>query len=101
MGGFTSAFLLLLFFILVNLSLSKLFNAARGIWQEDPLSPFLFTIMVEGLSLLLMKARRSGVIEGFEMGWNGEAITHLQFASDTIIFNSLRREAIVALRRIL
>lgn len=31
----------------------------------------------------------------------GEVITHLQFANDTIMFNSTRREEVLALKRIL
>ncbi|XXG72211.1 hypothetical protein AAC387_Pa07g1359 [Persea americana] len=72
-----------------------------GIRQGDPLSPFLFTIVVEALSLLLLKAKELGIISGFEIGHNGETITHLQFANDTILFTSSNREEVLALRRIL
>ena len=66
--------------------------------RETP-SPFLFTIVVEALSLLLVKVRELGMIGGFEMSRNGEGITHLQFAYDTILFSSTKREEILALRR--
>ena len=89
------------FSVLVNGSPSKLFKASRGIRQGDPLSPFLFTIVVEALSLLLVKAKDVGLIGGFEMGRSGEVITHLQFADDTVLFSSSRRDEILALRRIL
>lgn len=51
----------------INGSPTKLFKAYKGIQQGDPLSPFLFTIVVEALSLLLVKARELGMISGFEM----------------------------------
>ena len=35
------------------------------------------------------------------MGQSGEVITHLQFADDTILFNSSRRDEIPAFKRIL
>ena len=59
------------FSILVNGSPSKLFNASKGIQQGDPLSPFLFTIVVEALSTLLLKAKDMDVISGFEVSRNG------------------------------
>ena len=73
------------FSVLVNGSPSKLFKGFRGIQQGDPLSPFLFTMVVEALSSLLVKAREMGVISGFEASRNGEVITHLQFEDDTIL----------------
>lgn len=74
------------------------------IFLGDPLFPFLITVVVEALSSLLVKvnlvkARELGVIEGFDMGWSGEAITHLQFADGAIRFSFSRREEILALRK--
>lgn len=46
--------------VLVNGSPSKLFKSSRGLRQGDPLSPFLFTIVVEALSALLYGAKESG-----------------------------------------
>ena len=36
----------------------------RGICQGDPLSPYLFLIVVEGLSALIKKSVDEGVLEG-------------------------------------
>lgn len=77
-------------FVLVNGSPSKLFKAFSGIWHGDP-SPVLFTILVEALSLLLLKAKKLGVIGGFEMGCCGKAVTHLQLAYGIILFSSSKR----------
>ena len=45
------------FSILVNGSPSSPFNATRGIREGDPLSPFLFIIVVEGLGRMLKNRR--------------------------------------------
>lgn len=42
--------------VLVNSSLTKEFIVKRGLRQEDPISPFLFVIVVEGLKFLVNKA---------------------------------------------
>ena len=67
-----------------------MFHASRGIRQGDPLSPILFKIVMEALSTLLLRAREMGVISGFEFIPNGEAISHLQFADDTVLFRSTK-----------
>ena len=56
---------------------------------------------MEALSALLSKAKECGILEGFEVSGEVEAITRLQFADDTILFNSTRWEEVVALKRIL
>lgn len=56
---------------------------------------------MEALSVFLVRAKELGEIHGFEKDRGGEAITHLQFADDTILFNSTRREELLALKRIL
>lgn len=50
------------FSVLANLSPSKLFKAFRDLQKGDPLSPFLFMMVVEALSGLLMKAREVEMI---------------------------------------
>lgn len=84
-----------------NGSPTHLFKASRGIRKGAPLSPFLFAIMAEALSALLIKAKDIGLIRGFEERHNGEVISHLQYADGTILFSSILREKIIALRRIL
>lgn len=54
------------FFVLVNGSPSRLFKVSRGIRQDDSLSPFLFTIVLEALRKLLVKAKELGAIERFQ-----------------------------------
>lgn len=51
--------------ILVNRSYSQEFKAQRGLRQGDPLSPFLFTTVAEGLAGLVRQSIRRGEFKGF------------------------------------
>ncbi|KAL9675464.1 hypothetical protein QQ045_003666 [Rhodiola kirilowii] len=72
--------------VLINGSPSKEFAMKRGLRQGDPLSPFLFLVAAEGLSRILDKAVEEGVINGIDWMNNGDKLTHLQFADDTVLF---------------
>ena len=54
--------------------------------QEDPLSPFFITLVMEVLSRLISRALASGLIKGVKLGSEGVVVSHLQFADDTILF---------------
>ncbi|KAK2654365.1 hypothetical protein Ddye_014221 [Dipteronia dyeriana] len=70
--------------ILVNGSPSPPFGIRRGLRQGDPISPFLFNTIVEGLSYIFNKVVDLGLIRGW--------VSHLQFADDTIVFLKPKEE---------
>lgn len=72
--------------ILINDSPTPPIKLKRGLRQEDPLSPLLFDLMVEPLSLLILKATSLGLWTGVEVCSEGPMITHLQYVDDTLIF---------------
>ena len=77
------------FSILINGTPSNFFCSTRGLRQGDPLSPYLFLLVMEVLSQLLFKARSGGFIEGFKVGNTngiGRDLFHLLFADDTLLF---------------
>ena len=73
------------FAVLVNGSPSSFFTASRGIRQGCPLSPLLFILVIEGLSLLIEDAKRNGKIKGIKIS-SHLFLTHLLFIDDVILF---------------
>ena len=77
------------FSILVNGVSAGFFPSSRGLRQGDPLSPYLFILGIEVLSILLIRAMSSGFISSCTVrGREGAdfSISHLLYADDTIIF---------------
>ncbi|PNX90003.1 ribonuclease H, partial [Trifolium pratense] len=70
--------------VLINGSPTEDFVVGRGIRQGDPLSPFLFLIVAEGLTGMIRKAVDIGKFKGFKINVNLQ-FSLLQFADDTII----------------
>ena len=67
--------------------LKVFFPSDRGLRQGDPLSPFLFLLVMEGLSNMIKTAHNNGWISGFNVAKDGNArvkVTHLQYADDTL-----------------
>ena len=67
------------FSILLNGSPSRTFLPSRGLRQGDPLSPFLFVLMMEGLGRAIKSASAEGRIQGLKLTIDGAASTHQQF----------------------
>ncbi|RVW52726.1 LINE-1 retrotransposable element ORF2 protein [Vitis vinifera] len=87
--------------IIVNGNAKGWVKATRGLRQGDPLSPFLFTIVADVLSRMLLKAEERNLLEGFRVGRNRCRVTHLQFADDTILFASPREDELQTLKCLL
>ncbi|KAK3199073.1 hypothetical protein Dsin_022488 [Dipteronia sinensis] len=87
--------------VLVNGSPTSQFCLERGLRQGDPLSHFLFNIVVEGLSCLIIKAANLGMLQGEDFGGNRINISHLQFADDTMLFLKPKVESLISVKRIL
>eukprot|EP00253_Pinus_taeda_P004744 PITA_04744 len=73
------------FSILVNGSPSKIFTPSRGLRQGDPLSPFLFILMMEGLGRAIKSTKEEGKIQGLKLFGNRQDLTHQQFVDDTML----------------
>jgi hypothetical protein len=59
---------------------------SHGLRQGDPLSPYLFLIMAEGLSSLIAKAERHKLITEVPIAVWGFHLSHLFFADNSLLF---------------
>nr|KYP52550.1 hypothetical protein KK1_025504 [Cajanus cajan] len=66
-------------FVLVNGSPSSEFRVGRGLRQGDLLAPFIYFIVVEGLSSLMSKAVQECVFIGYMVGGDAMPVSHLQY----------------------
>ncbi|RVW43838.1 hypothetical protein CK203_074112 [Vitis vinifera] len=83
---------------------SWFFLKHKRVKARDPLSPYLFIMGMEVLSVLITRAAEGGFIQGCRI-WRGREqavkITHLLFADDTIVFCEAKKEALLYLGWIL
>lgn len=61
-------------------------HPSRGLRQDDPLSPYLFLIYVEGLSTLIKKEEGRGTLDGAKICRGAPVLSHLLFADDCFLF---------------
>ena len=73
------------FSILLNGTLISTFQSSKGLRQGDPLSPFLFILMAEGLSRILQSKAERGELWGIRLVDSLEGQTHQQFVDDTML----------------
>ncbi|KAJ9536699.1 hypothetical protein OSB04_un000084 [Centaurea solstitialis] len=64
------------------------FKGERGIRQGDPLSPYLFTVVMEGFTMIFKECIREATAFGYHPGCADLEITHLCFADDLFVFTS-------------
>lgn len=59
---------------------------SRGIRQGEPLSPYMFILIVDVLPRSLLKAANSGYVRGITFNSFFPILTHLLFANDSLFF---------------
>jgi hypothetical protein len=73
------------FAVLVNDEHSEVFTSQRGLRQGCPLSPYLFVLAINELSIRLQEGLHSSNLEGIKLGPGCPAIHSLLFADDLIL----------------
>jgi ribonuclease HI len=74
------------FAVLINGEATKFFRSERGLRQGCPLSPYLFILIMEGLSLLLTKNVSEQQISGIKVS-NFINLVHLIFVDDVLLMS--------------
>eukprot|EP00253_Pinus_taeda_P026386 PITA_26386 len=88
------------FVVLINGVSSPFFKGQRGLRQGCHLSPLLFLLVAEGLSQLILKAKREGTVKGLEVAVN-LFISHLLFVDEILLFSNGNMTEIKELKNIL
>ena len=71
-------------FVLINGSPTEEFKPSMGLRQGDPMAPFLFLVVVEGLAGLVRQATKQNMLTGVKVGRKEIVCSMLQFADDTL-----------------
>ncbi|GKV32830.1 hypothetical protein SLEP1_g41400 [Rubroshorea leprosula] len=87
--------------ILINGSPTRQFPVGKGIRQGDPLSPFLFLIVAEGLNGLMSTAVEKELYKGVRIGNGATMVSQLQFADDTTFFGEATEDNIKVVKCIM
>ena len=87
--------------VLVNGSPTEEFKPSRGLRQGDPLAPFLFLIVVEGLSRLVRQANKLKILNGVKVGRCEAEVCVSQFADDKLFMCDDSYRNIITIKAIL
>jgi len=72
--------------VLINGCPTEEFKPTRGLRQGDPLTPFLFLVVDEGLARLVRKVVKEHLLKGVKVGKSEIDCCLLQFTEDTLFF---------------
>ena len=73
------------FSLSINGVTSGFFKGKSGLRQGDPISPLLFTVVMNVLSFMLNRGAEDRIF-GYHPGCAGTRLTHLAFADDIMVF---------------
>lgn len=89
------------YIININGENSEEFQSTRGVKQGDPLSPLLFIMAQQIFSFNLKKMEKNGNMKPYKLGRNIQAVSHLFFADDMLLFSNGRIRSLKNLRDML
>jgi len=88
-------------YVLVNGSPTREFIPRRGLRQGDPLAPFLFLLVAEGLAGVSRMAEEKNLIDSLGFGRDRVKVNMLQYADDTLFFCEANSKSIFNIKAIL
>ena len=87
--------------ILINGSPSNEFVPTRGLRQGDPLAPFLFNIVAEGLTGMMRTALYKGLYSSYLVGKQKVPVNILQYADDTVFVGEASWDNVLVMKAML
>ncbi|CAI9283079.1 unnamed protein product [Lactuca saligna] len=87
--------------ILVNGSPTKEFVMSKGVRQCDPMAEFLFTLVMEGLHVMISSAVERGLFDRVKIPNSNINISHMFYADDALFLRDWSQRNIANLARIL
>lgn len=88
--------------VVLNRDVLPSFSPKKRLRQGDPISPYLFVLVTEVFSALILNAKRSGALAGVSVANNAPNVTHLFFfAADSLFFGRVNVVEVEALRDII
>uniref|UniRef100_A0A803PTL7 Reverse transcriptase domain-containing protein n=1 Tax=Cannabis sativa TaxID=3483 RepID=A0A803PTL7_CANSA len=85
----------------LNGTLSNVFSSTRGIWQGDPLAPYLFLIVAEGLFAAIRLYENAALFSGLQICRGAPSLSHLLFADDSMVISPVTSHSSEAINAIL
>lgn len=73
----------------------------RGIRQRDPFSPYIYTMCVEGLSVIIWRSKETGMLHGCRVARGAPRISHFLFADACYLFYKATKMEAQIMERIL
>ncbi|GJZ45985.1 RNA-directed DNA polymerase, eukaryota, reverse transcriptase zinc-binding domain protein [Tanacetum coccineum] len=86
--------------VIVNGTPTKEFQFHRGLKQGDPLSPFLFLLIMESLHISMQRVVDAGLFRGIQVG-SSLQVSHLFYADDAVFMGHWSEANIDTILRVL
>lgn len=87
--------------ILVNGEPTRSFRPACGLRHGDPLSPFLFILVMEAFSRMIVHAERQNLFEGIKISRCSPSISHLFLTDDSLLFFKASPQSCATIRNLI
>jgi hypothetical protein len=71
--------------IKINNTTGPYFQSAKGVMQGDPLSPFLFNVVVQCLAKMVTEGQQNDLLVGLARDIIDKGVAIIQYAYDTVI----------------
>ncbi|GJT76141.1 RNA-directed DNA polymerase, eukaryota, reverse transcriptase zinc-binding domain protein [Tanacetum coccineum] len=89
------------FSICVNGESFSYFKRGRGLRQADPMSPYLFTLVMEILTLIVEKRVEGSKEFKYHFGCKEMKLTHVCFADDLMMFSHGDKKFVMVLKKVI